>query len=217
MRRPSRVRVFVVSDVTVYRESLSRLVATEDALELAGAARTVESPSRLRGETQTDVVLLDATRRADLMLFREIASAARDAHVVALVAPEQEDHLLDWADAGVSGFLSWASSSHQVVDVLRRAARGESPSSPDVADAFFRRARENPGGGSTVDGALTMRQAQIAELLAEGLSNKAIASTLSIELATVKNHVHSILDKLGVHSRGQAAAKLRQRGVGRRI
>jgi two-component system, NarL family, nitrate/nitrite response regulator NarL len=215
MRRPSRVRVFVASDVTVYRESISRLVATEEALELAGAAGTAETPSRLRDHTRTDVVLLDATRRADPTLACEIASAARDAHLVALVAPEQEDQLLAWADAGVSGFLSWESSSRQVVEILRRAARGESPCSPDVADAFFRRARENPG--SAVDGGLTRRQEQIAELLAEGLSNKAIASTLSIELATVKNHVHSVLDKLGVDSRGQAAAKLRQPGVGRRV
>jgi two-component system, NarL family, nitrate/nitrite response regulator NarL len=63
---------------------------------------------------------------------------------------------------------------------------------------------------------LTEREAQIADLVADGLSNKAIAARLSIELATVKNHVHSVLEKLRVHSRGEAAAMLRLTGVDRK-
>lgn len=211
-----RVRVFVASDVCVYREGVSRLVATEDALELAGSARTAESASMLRGGAQPDVVLVDATRRADLTVAREIASAAGEAHVVALVAPDQEDDLLGWASAGVSGFLSWDASSLELVEVLKRAAGGESPCSPDVAEAFLRRAREKPGGDAAFNGSLTKREAQIAELVADGLSNKAIATRLCIELATVKNHVHRVLEKLRVHSRGEAAAKLRQTDTARR-
>ena len=216
MSGAQRVRVFVASDVRVYRECVSRLVATEDALELAGAARAAESPSRLRGGARPDVVLVDATLRADLLVAREIASAAGEAHVVALVAPDQGDDLLGWTGAGVSGFLSWEASSRQLVEVLRRAARGESPCSPDVADAFSRRAREKPAEGLASDGPLTKRETQIAELVVDGLSNKAIASRLSIELATVKNHVHRILEKLRVHSRGEAAAMLRESGLRRR-
>lgn len=215
MRSPHTVRVFVASDIRVYREGISRLVATEDGLTLAGAARTAESPSRLRGGAEPDVVLVDATQRADILVAREIASAAGDANVVALVAPDQEDDLLGWAGAGVSGFLSWEASSHQLVEVLRRAARGESPCSPDVVDALLRRARKKRIGDSAFERSLTKREAQIADLVADGLSNKAIASRLSIELATVKNHVHRILEKLRVHSRGEAAAKLRQTGVSR--
>lgn len=208
------VRVFVASDVRVYREGISRLIATADSLELAGAAATAESLSRLRGGVRPDVVLVDAIERVELVLAREITSAAGEAPVVALVAPERED-LLAWAGAGVSGFLSWEASPEQLVESLGRAARGENPCSQDVADALLRRVRENPGGSFAFKGSLTEREAQVAELVAEGLSNKAIASRLSIELATVKNHVHSILEKLRVHSRGEAAAKLRPTGVGR--
>jgi two-component system, NarL family, nitrate/nitrite response regulator NarL len=205
-----KVRVFVASDVRVYREGVSRLVATEDALELTGAARTAESSTELCGGARPDVVLLDASQTADVASARAIASAAGEAHVVALVAPDTEVDLLDWAAAGVSGFLSTEASPHQLVEVLRRAADGESPCSPDVADAFLTRAREQGAGPGALAEALTTREAQIAELVAEGMSNKAIASRLSIELATVKNHVHSILGKLSVHSRGEAAAKLRR-------
>jgi len=215
MSDPHKVRVFVASDVGVYREGISSLVATADSLELAGAAPTAESPTRLRGGARPDVVLVDAIERVDLVLAREISSAAGDAHVVVLVAPERED-LLAWAGAGVSGFLSWEASPEQLVESLGRAARGGNPCSPDVADALLRAVRENPGGSFGFKGSLTEREAQIAKLVADGLSNKAIASRLTIELATVKNHVHSILEKLGVHSRGEAAAKLRPTGVGRR-
>jgi two-component system nitrate/nitrite response regulator NarL len=210
-----KVRVFVASDVRVYRDGITRLIATADSLELAGAAATGECLARLRQGTRPDVVLVDAIERVDLVLVREIPSAARDAHVVALVAPERDD-LLAWVSAGVSGFLSWEASPEQLVETLERVARGENPCSEDVADALLRRVRENRGGSFAFKGSLTEREAQIAKLVADGLSNKAIASRLSIELATVKNHVHSILGKLRVHSRGEAAAKLRSTGVGRR-
>jgi DNA-binding NarL/FixJ family response regulator len=215
MSEPHGVRVFVASDVRVYREAIARLISTEDSLKLVGAAPTAESASRLRDGARTDVVLVDAIQRADLVLAREISSAAGDAYVVALVAPERED-LLGWAGAGVSGLLSWEASKEELVESLRRAARGGSPCSPDVAEALLRRVRDNPRGDFAFGGSLTEREAQVAELVADGLSNKAIASRLSIELATVKNHVHSILEKLRVHSRGEAAAKLRPTGRARR-
>jgi two-component system, NarL family, nitrate/nitrite response regulator NarL len=215
MSDPHGVRVFVASDVRVYREAIARLISTEDSLKLVGAAATAESASRLRDGARPDVVLVDAIQGADLVLAREISSAAGDAYVVALVAPERED-LLGWAGAGVSGLLSWEASQEEFVETLRRAARGGSPCSPDVAEALLRRVRENPRGDFAFGGSLTEREAQVAELVADGLSNKAIASRLSIELATVKNHVHSILEKLRVHSRGEAAAKLRPTGIARR-
>jgi DNA-binding NarL/FixJ family response regulator len=215
MSDPHKVRVFVASDVRVYREGISRLIAAADSLELAGAAATGESVARLRQGARPDVVLVDAIERVEFVLALEIASAAGDAPVVALVAPDRED-LLAWAGAGVSGFLSWEASPEQLVESLERAARGESPCSEDVADALLRRVRQNPGGSFASEDSLTEREAQIAELVTDGLSNKAIASRLSIELATVKNHVHSILEKLRVHSRGEAAAKLRSTGGGRR-
>jgi two-component system, NarL family, nitrate/nitrite response regulator NarL len=216
MTDPHNVRVFVASDVRMYREGIARLIATADSLGLTGAAATRESLARLRQGARPDVVLVDAIERVELVLAMEIASAAGDAHVVALVAPERVEGLLAWAGAGVSGLLSWEASPEQLVESLERAARGESPCSEDVADALLRHVRQNPGGSFAFNGSLTEREAQIAELVADGLSNKAIAARLSIELATVKNHVHSILEKLRVHSRGEAAAKLRSTGVGRR-
>src|SRR5436305_13554082 len=83
MSAPHTVRVFVASDVGVYREGISRLIATADSVELAGAAATGDSAARLRG-ARPDVVLVDAIEPVDLVLVREIGSAAGDAHIVAL-------------------------------------------------------------------------------------------------------------------------------------
>jgi DNA-binding NarL/FixJ family response regulator len=213
MRHSHKIRVFVASDVSVYRDGISRLIATEEALELDGAATTFESPARLRNGARPDVVLVDMGRRIDRVATREIAAAAGDARVVALVAPNLEEDLLGWAGAGVSGLLSWDASPHHVVDTLTRAAHGQTPCSPDVAEGLLRCAGERRGGRPGLKRSLTEREAQIAELVADGLSNKAIASRLSIQLATVKNHVHSVLEKLEVSSRGEAAAKLRLLGI----
>src|SRR4051794_13808257 len=94
------VLVFVASDVRVYREGISRLIATENSLELAGAAAMDESISRLCDGVQLDIVLVDATQRVDLEIAREIAAAAGEGRVVALVAPSQELDLPTWAGGG---------------------------------------------------------------------------------------------------------------------
>jgi DNA-binding NarL/FixJ family response regulator len=120
-----KTRVFVVSDIRVYRDGVSRLVAAESALELAGAGTTAQSPSLLREAVRPDVVLVDATRRADLVVTQEIAAAARGANLVALVAPDEVLDLRDWRVRGCRGFSrgrrrqisSWTSS---------RAPRGAS-------------------------------------------------------------------------------------------
>lgn len=216
MNDRDKVRVFVASDVRVYREGVSRLIAADNSLELVGAAATGESASRLSAGTQPDVVLVDATVRVNPIFAREISSVVGEGRVVALVSPDQEDDLLAWAGAGVSGLLSWEASPREFVEILRRAARGETPCSPEIGEALLRRVREKPARVVGFEGSLTEREAQIADLVADGLSNKAIAARLSIELATVKNHVHSVLEKLRVHSRGEAAAMLRLTGVDRK-
>src|SRR5256885_14001205 len=86
MSDPHKVRVFVPSDVRVYREGISRLIATADSLELAGAAATGDSAARLRG-ARPDVVLVDAIERVDLVLVREIGSAGWDCPRGVFVGP----------------------------------------------------------------------------------------------------------------------------------
>jgi len=117
------------------------------------------------------------------------------------------------AEAGVSGYVTREASLDELTGVVESVARGESPCSPRISALLLRRVAETAGRRTETDAArrLTRREAEIVGLIDEGLSNKQIAGRLSIELATVKNHVHSILEKLQVERRAEAAARVRSR------
>ncbi len=103
-------------------------------------------------------------------------------------------------------------SLEELVEVVESVARGESLLAPRIGALLLRRVAEAAGHkrAPTAAGRLTPRELQVVGLIDEGLSNKQIAARLSIELATVKNHVHSILEKLEVERRAEAAARVRQ-------
>ena len=122
---------------------------------LAGAASYGRVTSRLRRGAQPDVVLIDATLCADLIVVERSLQRRERPAWLHLSRPTTKTISLAGLRAGVSGFLSWEASSHgSLCEILRRAARGESPCSPDVVDAFLRRAREKPGEDCAVRGVL---------------------------------------------------------------
>jgi DNA-binding NarL/FixJ family response regulator len=124
---------------------------------------------------------------------------------------------LAYAEAGVSGYVTCEQPVEDVVRAVKAVARGEMLCTPRVAATLVRHvatlaaglgAREIPAVTS-----LTPREIEIVGLIDRGMSNKQIAGTLHIEVATVKNHVHNVLDKLQLKRRGEAAAHLRRQGV----
>jgi two-component system nitrate/nitrite response regulator NarL len=128
--------------------------------------------------------------------------------VVLNLSDTDEQGVIAWAEAGVSGLLARDVDVDEVAQAVETTARGGTVCSPPLAALLLKRmarsAEERP-----VTSPLTSREREIAKLLEQGLSNKEIAARLEIELATVKNHVHSILTKLNARRRGQAAAMLR--------
>jgi DNA-binding NarL/FixJ family response regulator len=130
--------------------------------------------------------------------------------------PDQEDTLLEWAEAGVAGFVPREASMEDLIVTLVCAVRGEFRCSPQFAGRLLGRLRQHGHvdlQAPVDENPLTPRECEIVSLIDRGLSNKAIAASLGIEMATVKNHVHNLLEKLHVHRRGEAAARLRGRGV----
>jgi two-component system, NarL family, nitrate/nitrite response regulator NarL len=206
------IRVFIAAPFRLYREGLSEILGGEDGIEVVGsAAYGREAVDRVR-ELEPDVVLLDPGIPEGADAIRELADPSA---VVALACADGESEMLAWAEAGVSGFIEFEDSLTELVDTIRRAARGDLLCSPQVAGSLLRRVtvlaaeRSQPAG----DGHLTARELEVVRLLDEGLSNKQIARLLCIELPTVKHHVHHILEKLGVSRRGDAAAAVRRRGM----
>jgi two-component system nitrate/nitrite response regulator NarL len=208
------IRTVVISDVRFYRESLSRVLADDAEIEVAGLApHGVESLKDIVA-LDPDVVVLDLTQQQGAETIRPIAAAAPHVRIVASVSPEIEPEIIAWIEAGIAGYATPETSLEELVTTIKGTVRDEFICSPRVADALRRClaavARENRLPGREAE--LTPRELEVVSLIADGLSNKEIASRLSIEVPTVKNHVHSILEKLGVGRRGEAAARIQASG-----
>jgi DNA-binding NarL/FixJ family response regulator len=206
------IRVVIACDIRLYREGLSLHLARQEQLGVVGCASTREETHRLARELAPDVLLLDMAMHESLEIVHELRVDVPDTRVLALTIPEADGAVIACAEAGVAGFVTREASLSDLVDAISSAARGEACMSPRAAAALLRRvsalAADRPAAPAR--GELTVREREIVELVALGLSNKAIAARLHVEIATVKNHVHNILDKLQVHRRGEIAASLRQ-------
>ncbi len=153
-------------------------------------------------------MILDSNTANMAVLPQSLRALSPGLRIVVLTATSTEAEFVRWAEKGVHGYVDQDSSTADLVAVIQHAARGEMVCSSRLAGLLVGRvaslsAERNKGRDVT---ALTPREKQILGLLADGLSNKRIAERLHITDATAKNHVHRILDKLGLHSRGQAAA-----------
>ena len=213
-RRSGVIRVLVVGDIRLYREGLAASLDREDGIAVVGSASDRRNAVAEGRRLRPDVALIDLAMPESHAAVRSLA-AIDDLHVVALAVPEQESEIVSCAEAGIAGYVTRDGSFDDLVAMIQSVARGETLLSPRIAATLMRRVaalaadRRRP----PADAPLTARELEIVALIDEGLSNKAIAQQLSIELATVKNHVHNILEKLRVTRRGEAAAQVRRTRV----
>lgn len=211
----SSVRVLLIADIRLYREGLSEILEREAGMTVVALAADPPAAVRAARETRPDVIVLDTAMIAAPAALRELA-AASSAPLVALDVPVTGAAMVEYAEAGVVGYVSREGSVEDVVRTIRAAHGGDIACEPVLAATLVRAVRsaaapQPPAPASAgAFAALTAREQEIARLIAfEGLSNKEIAERLIIELSTVKNHVHNVLVKLGVSRRSQAAARLR--------
>jgi DNA-binding NarL/FixJ family response regulator len=200
------VNVFLVAPIRLHRDGLLTSLNQMEGVSVVGAASTFdEALPRLR-ELRTDVTLLDTLGPEDI---DALASQSAEAKLVAIGIPEHQ--ALAWVEAGVVGYVPPEASIEDLTVAIARIARGELVISPEVAVQLLSRVRRvaAQAAHAVEDERLTPRERQVLELIAEGFPNKLIARRLSIQEQTVKNHVHKILLKLGVHRRTEAAALLR--------
>jgi two-component system nitrate/nitrite response regulator NarL len=163
--------------------------------------------------TEPGVVLVDTASVPGPAGVRALAAAAPTAKIVAVGIPDDERAIIALAEAGVAGFVTVEQPLAELVAAVEAAANDELQCSPRVAAALAKRvAALAAGPRRNGDQRLTRREREIAALIAQGLLNKQIARRLSIEQATVKNHVHNILAKLGASRRDEVAMLLRIHG-----
>lgn len=204
------IRVLVASHIRLYREGLERVLRESPEFALVGAVGTAAEAVEQTRKLAADVALIDMAMGGAFAVAKEIARAGSPSKIVALGMPEDETQVLSCVQIGIAGYVTRDGSVEDVIAAIKAAARGEVHCSPKIAGSLFRRiaalSTERPGRAPA--GSLTAREAQILKLVQEGMSNKMISRTLGIELPTVKNHVHSILVKLGIHRRAEAISLL---------
>jgi two-component system nitrate/nitrite response regulator NarL len=205
------IRVLVVSSVRLYREELARVLCKSPEFTLAGNSTSAAEAIEQAQEFRANVVLLDMAMSGAFSVARALARGRRPSKIVALGVSDDETQVLSCAQMGVVAYVMCDDSVEDVAAAIKAAASGEVYCSPKVAGSLFRRigvmSTERPPRSG--NGALTTREGQILRLVQAGMSNKMIARELSIELTTVKNHVHSILVKLRVRRRADAISLYR--------
>jgi two-component system, NarL family, nitrate/nitrite response regulator NarL len=208
------MRVLIVDDVSLYREALASVLGREPSIDAVETADDVDAALRRLGDAPPRVVLLNMATVRSADVLDALVGAAPRTPVVALAVSETEDEVVACAEAGVAGYLIRQDSLAALVAVIHSVAKGETLCSPRVAATLLRRVAALAGERKVqaMPARLTARERQVLQLVDAGLSNKQIARRLSIDIRTVKNHVHHILEKLQVHSRGEAAACLRTAG-----
>ena len=204
------IRVFLVADVCVYRELLAEALARFAQIDVCGGT-PVDIASMAIAVDEPAVVLVDSSSELGSARVRAIAASAPAAKIVAVGVPDHEAVLLDYLEAGVAGYVTDEQPLTDLLEAIECAAAGELRCSPRLAAALAERVAALKEARPQTNGepGLTSRQREIAALIAEGLSNKQIARRLSIQQATVKNHVHNILGKLGVSHRAEVATFIR--------
>jgi len=203
------IRVLVASHIRLYREGLERVLRESPEFTLVGNAGSSAEAIEQTRKLGADVALLDMAMSGAFAVAKQVARGG-PSKIIALGMPEDEIQVLSCAQIGIAGYVTRDGSVDDVVAAIKAAARGEVHCSAQVATSLFKRiaVMSMDGPGRSGKGRLTAREAQILKLVQEGMSNKMISRTVGIELATVKNHVHSILVKLGIQRRAEAISLL---------
>lgn len=198
--------VYIASHVRLYREALAGSLIRHGGLRVAGQGFGDEALAELVA-LQPDVLLLDLSASNSLAVPRRAQQSCPGLRVVAFAVAEVDTDVLACAKAGICGYVAQDGSVADVVDTVLRAVAGELVCPPGIAALLFRRVAILELEDRLAQAPLTAREEEIAALLAYGLSNKHIARRLCVSGATVKNHVHNILQKLKLERRSEVAAQ----------
>jgi DNA-binding NarL/FixJ family response regulator len=212
----SEIRVLLAEDHALFRQGLRELLDTA-GLSVIGEASDGVTAVRLTRELRPDVVVMDLNmpRMDGIDATSEIMKAERPPVVLVLTVSTTNDDVLDAIAAGATGYLLKDAAAEEIVTAVREATAGRSPLSSAVARAVVRRVREQSTSADEPEDlhALSARETEILRLVAQGRDNTEIAQELYLSPSTVKNHVSSILEKLGVESRVQAAVRAARAGI----
>jgi DNA-binding NarL/FixJ family response regulator len=209
------VRVVLVDDHALFRRGLRRLLEGH-GFQVVGEGSHGRAAVQLTTELKPDVVVCDLSMplMGGVEAIGHIVAADPDARILVMTISGEDEEVLDALLAGATGYLLKDARAEEIVRAVHAAAAGESAISPRVAARVVTRLRQ-AGRPQVADlpERLTDREVDVLRLLATGKENSAIAQDLYLSPKTVKNHVSSILDKLGIENRIQAAVVAVKQGL----
>lgn len=200
------IRVLIADDHPMLREGLSSVLALESDVEVVGEAGDGEEAVDAFRRLKPDVTLMDLQMpKCDgVQAIKAIREEAPDARIIVLTTYGGDAQALRALRAGASGYLLKSSVRRELVDTIRAIHAGQRYLHPEVAQQIAINA---------IGDALSAREVEILQLLANGQANKEISRSLSLSEATVKAHLRSIFEKLDVQDRTQAVAVAARRGI----
>jgi DNA-binding NarL/FixJ family response regulator len=201
------LRVFLVDDHEVVRGGLRSLLESEGDIEIIGEASTAEEAITRGVALGPDVAVLDV-RLPDgdgIQVCRELRSRLPDIHCLMLTSFADDEALFAAIMAGASGYVLKQIRGNDLLDAVRRVGRGESLIDPSMTNRVLERLRDGPERDERLE-RLSDQERRVLDLVAEGMTNRQIADRLYLAEKTVKNYVSSMLAKLGMGRRSEAAA-----------
>ncbi len=219
VRVQGKITVFLLDDHEVVRRGVHELLSGEEDIEVVGEAGTTADALVRIPATRPDVAVLDV-RLPDgsgVEVCREIRSQDENIKCLMLTSYADDEALFDAIMAGASGYVLKAIRGNELLSAVRDVAAGKSLLDPVATARVLERLRDGKGArGDDRMASLTEQERRILDLIGEGLTNRAIGERLHLAEKTIKNYVSSLLSKLGMERRSQAAAYVARRQAEKR-
>lgn len=203
---PDRIRILIVDDHPVVRAGLTSMLGTQKEIEVIASASSGEEALESLEKTAADVILLDLRMPglSGVKTIQEIRRSGPLPRIIVLTSFETDEDIYRAIQAGAQGYLLKDTSLKEMIEAIKNVHSGKRYIPRDIAARLAERMMRTE---------LTARELEILRLLAKGLTNKQIGKVLSISDNTVKNHVNSVIEKLEVSDRTEAATTAIQRGI----
>jgi len=205
------MNIVVLTPVRLLGDGLAACFSSRPNMRTLAVVNDLAVLREIMASTEVDVVLIDVTHGVDLFDVKDIASQRPDVPLVALGLNEQRQEVIRCGRAGFAGYVARDASIDELCNSLSEIVAGRLACPPEIAGCLLRALFRGESGSekSDLNFDLTRREAEVLELLGHGFSNKEIANELCLSVATVKHHVHHVLEKLQLQSRAQAMRRVR--------
>jgi NarL family two-component system response regulator LiaR len=208
------IQVLIADDHAIVRKGIRALLATEPHIAVVGEAQNGGEAIAKARQLRPHVILMDLVMPGvdGLAAIRQLAASQPESRILVLTSFDGDDHVFPAIRAGAMGYLLKDSGPEELVDAIRQVHHGRSSLHPAIAHKLVQQLSPSTAQVSALD-ALTGREVEVLQLVAGGFSNREIAEQLTISEATVRSHMSSILSKLNLCSRTQAALYALREGL----